>query len=341
MKAAVLRKIGGPLQLEELPVPDPKAGEILIKVAACGVCHSDLHAVDGDWTPPPVLPLIPGHEVAGHVAALGPAVEGFSIGDAVGIPWMYSACGACEFCLAGMETICKSGEATGYTKNGGYAEYMVARADFVGRLSKDSNLEAIAPILCAGVTTYKGLKRSGAKPGQWVAIVGIGGLGHIAVQYARSMGFRVVAVDVAADKLDVATSLGAELVIDGSKQDAVEAIHREIGGAHAALVTAVATKAFEQAVLILRPAGTVIFIGVPGGKGDELRTSISGIIGSELSIRGSSVGTRLDLQEAIDFAKRGLVQARITTAPLEAINTILDDMRRGKIIGRMVLRIAA
>jgi propanol-preferring alcohol dehydrogenase len=340
MKAAVLHKIGQELKIETLPVPVPQAGDILIKVVACGVCHSDLHAIEGDWTPHPTLPLIPGHEVTGHVAAIGPGVTGFKIGDPVGVPWMFSACGTCEFCLAGMETICKSGEATGYSKPGGYAEYMVAPAAFVGRLEKTANLYELAPILCAGVTTYRGLKRSLARPGQWVAILGIGGLGHIAVQYARAMGLRVVAVDVSAEKLRLAKSLGAELTVDASKVDPVAHIQEKIGGTHAAVVTAVATKAFEQAILMLRPGGTVAYIGLPGGKSDEIRTSIAAITNWELSIRGSNVGTRLDLNEAVAFATNGLVKAKIKTAPLGQINKIFDQMRAGKIVGRVVLKIA-
>lgn len=337
MKAAVLHHIKAPLRIEQVPVPEPGQGEILIKVTACGVCHSDLHAIEGDWTPLPNMPLIPGHEVAGHVTATGPGVEGFKIAEAVGVPWMYSACGTCEYCLSGMETICKAGEATGYSKPGGYAEYMVAPAAFVGQLPTDANLFELAPILCAGVTTYRGLKRTGARPGQWVAILGIGGLGHIAVQYARAMGLRVAAVDVAPDKLELARSLGAEVLVNAASEDPVAAIQSRIGGAHAAVVTAVASRAFEQAILMLRPAGTVAYIGLPGGKSDEIRTSIAAIANWELSIRGSNVGTRYDLREALSFAANGLVRAKIRTSPLSSINSIFDDMRRGAIVGRVVL----
>jgi len=340
MKAAILHALRTPLKIERVPVPEPGHGDLLIKVTACGVCHSDLHAIDGDWTPPPVIPLIPGHEVAGKVAKLGPGVTGFSVGDEVGVPWMYSACGQCEFCLAGMETICKSAEATGYTKPGGYAEYLLAPAAFVGRLPEGTDPYAMAPILCAGVTTYRGLKRTGARPGQWVAIVGIGGLGHIAIQYARAMGLRVAAVDVSNEKLDLAKSLGAEIVVNGAETDPVAAIQDGIGGSHAAVVTAVASRAFEQAVLMLRPGGTVAYIGLPGGKSDEVRASISAITNWELSVRGSNVGTRQDLNEAIAFAANGLVKATIRMAELEEINTVLDEMRRGRIVGRTVLRLA-
>lgn len=340
MKAAVLHALKTLLVIEQVPVPEPGHGDLLIKVTACGVCHSDLHAVDGDWSPPPVIPLIPGHEVAGRVVKLGTGVTDFKVGDEVGVPWMYSSCGACEFCLAGMETICQKGEATGYTKPGGYAEYMVAPAAFVARLPGGTDPYAMAPILCAGVTTYRGLKRTGARPGQWVAIVGIGGLGHIAVQYAKAMGLRVVAVDVADEKLQLAKTLGAEVLINGAQEDAVAAVQQKIGGAHAAVVTAVATKAFEQAIQMLRPAGTVAYIGLPGGKSDEIRASISAIANWELTIRGSNVGTRQDLQEAVAFASNGLVKATIRTAELETINDIFDEMRSGKIVGRIVLKFA-
>ena len=194
--------------------------------------------------------------------------------------------------------------------------------------------------MCAGVTTYRGLKRTGARPGQWVAILGIGGLGHIAVQYARAMGLRVAAVDVAPDKLELARSLGAEVLVNAQDEDPVAAIQSKIGGAHAAVVTAVASKAFEQAILMLRPAGTVAYIGLPGGKSDEIRTSIAAITNWELSIRGSNVGTRYDLREALAFAANGLVRAKIRTAPLSAINSIFDEMRRGAIVGRVVLDLA-
>lgn len=340
MKAAILRKIGDKLRIEQVPVPTPGRGEVLIKVTACGVCHSDLHAIDGDWSPPPVLPLIPGHEVAGHVTALGEGVADLKVGEAVGVPWMYNACGQCEFCLAGMETICKVAEATGYTKPGGYAEYMVADAAFVARLPRNADLYRLAPILCAGVTTYRGLKRTGARPGQWVAVVGIGGLGHIAVQYAKAMGYRIAAVDVADDKLRLARKLGAEIAVNGRAQNAPQVLQDRIGGAHGAIVTAVAPQAFEQAIAMLRPAGTVCYIGLPGGKKDEIRASISAITNWELSVRGSNVGTRLDLNEAVAFAANGLVTATIKKAPLERINAIFEEMRAGKILGRMVLKLA-
>jgi alcohol dehydrogenase, propanol-preferring len=337
MKAAVLHKIGTALGIETIPVPRPGPGEVLIKVAACGVCHSDLHAIDGDWSPHPTLPLIPGHEVAGHVAALGDGVAHFNLGDRIGVPWMYSCCGHCEYCLAGMETICKSGEATGYSKPGGYAEYMIADARFCGTIPASADLHEIAPILCAGVTTYRGLKRTGARPGQWMAVVGVGGLGHIAVQYAIAMGLRVAAIDVSDEKLDLAKSYGAELLVNAKNQDPITTIQSAIGGCHAAVVTAVSARAFEQSVGVLRNGGAVSWIGLPGGKADEIRLTISSIVNPELTIRGSNVGTRQDLQEAVDFAARGLVKAKIEKCRLEDISTIFARMKRGDINGRVVI----
>jgi propanol-preferring alcohol dehydrogenase len=341
MRAAVLRRIGGRLRIERLPVPEPGPGELLVRVAACGVCHSDVHAVDGDWTPLPTLPLIPGHEVTGHVAGLGTGVADFRVGDAVGVPWMYSACGTCELCLAGHETICLKGESTGYSRPGGFAEYLVAPAAFVGRLPRRADLFALAPILCAGVTTYRGLKRTGARPGQWVSVVGIGGLGHVAVQYARAMGLRVAAVDIDDAKLGLARRLGAELAVNSATADAPAVLKRRIGGSHAAIVTAVSPRAFELAVQLLRPQGTCVYIGLPGGAADIIRSSIYAIVAGELTVRGSSVGTRQDLAEAIAFAANGLVTARIERQPLAKANQVLDRLRRGAVLGRVVLDIGA
>jgi alcohol dehydrogenase, propanol-preferring len=339
MKAAILRRLRKPLKIETIARPEPGIGEILVGVVACGVCHSDLHAVDGDWTPGPVLPLIPGHEVTGHVVALGSGVEDFKIGDPVGIPWMFSACRVCEFCLAGQETICPKGEATGYTKPGGYAEFIAAPAEFVGRLPKDSDLFALAPVLCAGVTTYRGLKRCELRPGQWVTVLGVGGLGHIAIQYARAMGLRVAAVDLEDAKLRLARRLGAEVVANATKLDVPATIRKHIGGSHGAIVTAASPKAFEQAVELLRPGGTCIYIGIPGGRHERIRNSIAALVGRELTVRGSNVGSRLDLAEAIGFATNGLIRPKIERQPLARANQVLDRMRKGRILGRVVLQI--
>jgi propanol-preferring alcohol dehydrogenase len=340
MRAAVLRKLRTPLKIEKLPEPEPGPGELLIRIAACGVCHSDLHAIDGDWTPGPVLPLIPGHEVTGHVVALGSGVAGFKPGDAVGVPWMFSACGACEYCLSGQETICRNGRSTGYSMPGGYAELMVAPAAFVGRLPKNADLFALVPILCAGVTTYRGLKRADVRPGQWVTVLGVGGLGHIAIQYAVAMGLRVAAVDVDDAKLRLARRLGAEVAVNATQGDPAAAVRKRTGGTHGAIVTTASPRAFEQAVGLLRGGGTCVYIGLPGGKKDWIRSSIAALVGTELTVRGSNVGTRADLAEAIAFAANGLVTAKIERQPLGRVNQVLDRMRKGKILGRVVLDLA-
>jgi len=342
MRAAVLRELKTPLRIESVPMPEPGPGEVLIKVAACGVCHSDVHAVDGDWDPLPGLPLIPGHEVTGHVAARGAHVQGLRDGDVVGVPWMWSACGACEHCLAGNETICAAGESTGYSKPGGYAEYIAAPAAYVGRLPAKADLIGLAPVLCAGVTVYRGLKRTMARAGQCVAVFGVGGLGHLAVQYAKAMGLQVAAVDVADDKLRLASSLGADIVVNARKADPVRTLKKELaGGPHAAVVTTPARIAFDQAIRSLRAGGTCSFIGVPGREGDQLPISISRVIGQELSLRGSNVGSRLDLAEAIRFAVEGHVKVKVERQPLRAVNKVFERMRRGRIVGRVVLDIAA
>ena len=340
MKAAVLHAAGEPLRIEQVAIPQPGPGQVLIRVVACGVCHSDLHAVDGDWSALPRLPLIQGHAVTGYVAALGPGVSEPAIGTPVGMPWMYSACGTCEFCESGMETICEHRESTGYSQQGGYAEYMVAPAAFVASIPDGTDLYALAPILCAGVTTYRGLKRSRAQPGQWVAVLGVGGLGHVAVQYALAMGLRVAAIDVGADKLELAGRYGAECLID-ALNDPVAALKQHIpGGVQAGLVTATANAAFEQSVKMLRPGGTAVFIGLPGGDADTVRASISAISGWELSITGSNIGTRQDLNEAVAFAARGQVKAQISLASLDDINLIFERMRKGQLVGRTVLKIS-
>ena len=336
MQAAVVRQFGAPLSLEELPVPRPGPGEVLVRIAASGVCHTDLHAARGDWPVKPSLPFIPGHEGVGHVAAIGAGVTHVREGDAVGIPWLHDACGRCSYCLTGWETLCEAQRNTGYSVNGCFAEYALATADFVGRIPPGSDLAAMAPILCAGVTTYKGLRETEAKPGEWVAISGIGGLGHVAVQYAKAMGLHVAAIDVAEDKLELARRLGADIAIDGRDEAAVADLARETGGGvHGVLVTAVSTPAFSQALAIVRRHGTIALVGLPPG---DFPTPIFPVVLKRITIRGSIVGTRQDLAEAIAFAAEGKVMAKVKTAPLADINAIFDRMARGAIDGRIVLQ---
>lgn len=336
MRAAVVHAFGDPLTIDELPVPEPGAGEIVVRLAATGVCHTDLHAVRGDWAVKPALPLVPGHEGTGHVAAVGEGVTHLKEGDAVGVPWLHDACGQCEYCLTGWETLCPAQHNTGYSVNGTYADYVLAKADYVGRLPAGADLETIAPILCAGVTTYKGLKETEARAGEWVAISGIGGLGHVAVQYAKAMGFSVAALDVDPAKLALAERLGADVAVDCREAEAVKGLIRQTGGMHGVLVTAVSTAAFSQAIGIVRRKGTVVLNGLPPG---EFATPVMPVVLKRITLRGSIVGTREDLAEALAFAAAGKVTAEVAVEPLEAVNVVLERMERGAINGRIVLRL--
>jgi propanol-preferring alcohol dehydrogenase len=335
MHAAVVRRFGAPLVIEEVPVPTPGPGQVLVKVMACGVCHTDLHAACGDWPVQPKLPFIPGHEAAGVVAALGSGVGGLKEGDPVGVAWLHDACGHCEHCVGGWETLCETQRNTGYGVDGGFAEYVLASAAFVGRLPERPDFVALAPILCAGVTTYKGIKETEAKPGEWLAISGIGGLGHVAVQYAKAMGLQVVALDVGADKLALARALGADLAVDASGPDAAQRVMRETGGgAHGVLVTAVSPAAFGQALNLVRRRGTVSLVGLPPG---SFATPIFDVVLKRITIRGSIVGNRNDLAEALAFAADGKVQATVHPARLGAINEVFTALQAGRVEGRMVL----
>ncbi|MFA6966485.1 alcohol dehydrogenase AdhP [Bosea sp. (in: a-proteobacteria)] len=335
MKAAVVHAFGKPLVIQDVPVPVPGPGELLVKVLACGVCHTDLHAAEGDWPVKPVPPFIPGHEVVGVVAQLGPGVTDFKEGDMVGVAWLHDACLRCEYCETGWETLCEHQHDTGYSCDGGFAEYIIASAPFAARLPAGVDAAQMAPILCAGVTTYKGLKETEARPGQWVAISGIGGLGQVAIQYAKAMGLKVVALDIAAEKLALARTTGADVAIDALSPDAVsEVIKATGGGAHGILVTAVSPPAFSQAVRMVRRKGTVAFVGLPPG---EFPTPIFDVVLKRITLRGSIVGTRRDLDEAIAFAVEGKVKAEITKAPLGDINAIFARLKAGQIEGRIVL----
>jgi propanol-preferring alcohol dehydrogenase len=335
MKAAVVRTLGAPLSIDEVPIPTPGPGEVLVKIVATGVCHTDLHAADGDWPVKPTAPFIPGHEGAGLVAALGPGVTNLKEGDPVGIAWLHDACGACEYCMTGWETLCETQRDSGYSVNGTFAEYAIGAAGYVARLPANPDFSALAPILCAGVTTYKGIKETEARPGEWIAISGIGGLGHVAVQYAKAMGLHVVALDVTEDKLALARALGADLAVNAaSPTAAAEVVEKTSGGAHGVLVTAVSPRAFSQAIQLTRRRGTVSLVGLPPG---EFPTPIFDVVLKRITIRGSIVGTRKDLAEALAFAAEGKVAAHIHQAKLEDINTIFADLKTGKVDGRMVI----
>jgi len=334
MKAAVVHELGKPLAIDEVAIPQPNENQIVVRIAATGICHTDLHAVKGDWPVKPNPPFIPGHEGVGTVVGIGRAVRSVKEGDRVGIPWLHTACGYCSHCRTGWETLCASQLNSGYSVNGSFAEYALADPAYVGRLPNNLEWGAAAPILCAGVTVYKGLKETEVRPGEWVVISGIGGLGHMAVQYAKAMGMHVAAVDVHPEKLDLAKSLGAEIVLNARTADVGDEMQRLTRGAHGALVTAVSPKAFEQAFDMLRSRGTMALVGLPPGK---MSLPIFNMVLKRITVRGSIVGTRQDLEEALAFAGSGAVSAHFSWDQLENINDIFAHMEEGKIDGRIVV----
>ena len=334
MHAAVVRAFGTDLVVDDVPVPTPGPGQALVKLVTSGVCHTDLHAAEGDWPIKPNPPFIPGHEGVGEVVALGEGVTNLEVGQLVGNAWLYSACGDCQYCKTGWETLCENQQNAGYSVDGSFGEYMLVDARFAAIIPDGADPVEVAPVLCAGVTVYKGLKMTEAKPGQWVVISGIGGLGHIAVQYARAMGLRVAAVDIAEDKLALAKRHGAELVVNALDEDPTAVVQRVTGGAHGVLVTAVHPSAFGQAIHMSRRGGTIVFLGLPPG---DFPASIFEIVLKGLTVRGSIVGTRQDLVEALEFYARGQIHATVTTRDLSEINAVFDEMRHGKIDGRVVI----
>jgi len=335
MQAAVVVAFGAPLSLQTLDIPAPGIGRILIKTEACGVCHTDVHAADGDWPVKPATPFIPGHEAIGRVVALGEGVTAVKLGDRVGAPWLHSACGHCEHCLSAWETVCGEAQFGGYTQNGGFAEYVVADPNYVAHIPDGLSAVEAAPIICAGVTCYKGLKEANAKPGDWMAVSGAGGLGHLAIQYAKAMGFRVCAIDIDEGKLAHALKLGADLAFNAQAEGVVEALRAATGGgAHGVLITAPSLSAFHQGVAMTRKRGTCVLVGLPPG---EFPVPLFDVVANCITIRGSFVGTRQDMAEALAFAATGQVKADIEVQPLSAINDVLERLKRGQVPSRVVL----
>jgi len=339
MHAAVVEQFGKPLVFRDFDIPTPGAGEILVKTEACGVCHTDLHAANGDWPVKPTPPFIPGHEGIGLVAAVSAGVTIVKEGDRVGVPWLYSACGHCEHCLQAWETVCAKAEFGGYTKNGGFAEYIIADPNYVAHIPRNLGAKAAAPLICAGITTYKGIKVTEARAGEWIVISGAGGLGHLAIQYAKVMGLQVCAVDIDDGKLAHATKLGADLVVNARREDAIEAVRKGTnGGAHGVLITAPSLGAFKQGVGMTRKRGTCVLVGLPPG---DFPLPLFDVVANCITIRGSFVGNREDMAEALAFAAEGLVQADIELQPLSAINDVFDRLEHGKVASRVVLDIEA
>lgn len=337
MKAAVVREFGKPLSIEDVPIPKPGRDQALVKVRSSGVCHTDLHAAKGDWPVKPTLPFVPGHEGYGEVVEVGEGVTELTVGDLVGNAWLWSACLECRYCRTGWETLCERQINGGYTVDGSFAEYMLVDSRFAARVPKGADPIEVAPVLCAGITVYKGLKVSAVSPGQWVTISGIGGLGHVAVQYATAMGLRVAAVDVADSKLALAARHGAELLVNAYEEDPVEKVRQATGGTDAVLVTAVSPAAFAQAIGMVRRGGTVTFTGLPPG---EFPTPIFDTVLKGLTLRGSIVGTRQDMVEALDFYARGSIHPTVHTRRIEDVNDVFDELDRGMIDGRVVLDFA-
>src|SRR5579862_2905305 len=326
MKAAILRDFKKPLSIEELERPHPEADEVLIQVEACGACHSDLHVADGDW---PQLagivkrPLILGHEIAGQVVEKGPAVRDLQIGDRVGVPWIYWSCGDCEFCREGNENLCTRQKITGVTVDGGYAEFVKAPASHALRIPDGLSAIEAAPLFCAGLTVYRALKGAGIVPGQRVAVFGIGGLGHLAVQVGRAFGGEVTAIDISEEKLELARSFGATSAL-AATSDAVKQLRRK-GGVHVALVTSAAKAAYDTAFSCLRPTGTLLVVGLPS---ENICFPPILMASGEVRIRASAVGTRQDLREVLGMAAAGNLRCQVVARPLVEANEVLNELRR-------------
>jgi propanol-preferring alcohol dehydrogenase len=337
MRAVVLSKLKSPLTIENLPLPKPGAGEVRVKIAASGVCHTDLHVAEGDWTEMNALyklPLILGHEGVGTVDELGPGVTRLCVGDRVGIAFLHEACGACDNCVEGHENFCPTQTMTGVTVDGCHAEYAIAKAAFVGKLPDGLGFREAAPLCCAGVTVYGALKRAQVRLGQRVAVVGIGGLGHLAVQIAKAMGGCVTAVDVADDKLALAKRLGADHVVNSRSDDAVQAMQAQ-GGMHVALVTSAASAAYQTAFFGLKNCSKLVVVGIPS---EPLSISPILQIAKGVEIIPQAVGTRQDLAEVFALGATGAVRCETTLEPLERVNDVLRAMAKGQVLGRVVLQ---
>ncbi len=337
MRAAVVRAFGEPLEIEDRPIPSPGPHEVLVRMEASGLCHTDIHAWRGDWPVKPNPPFIPGHEGVGIVEALGSDVTRVSEGDRVAIPWLGSACGTCEHCVAGWETLCESQENSGYSIDGAYAEHALADSRYVGIVPDGVDPLEAAPLTCAGVTTYKAVKVSGVGPSDLVAVFGIGGLGHLAMQYAQVAGATVVAVDLHDDKLDLARRLGAAHTVNAREQDPVEVI-QDLGGADQAICLAVAPKAFEQAFASLKRGGTLSMVALPADNNMTLpifETVLKGI-----TVRGSIVGTRNDLKEVFELHAQGKTTVEYTTRDLATVNEDFESVEAGEVSGRLVFDLA-
>ena len=333
MRAAVVREFKQPLIIEDRPVPEPGDGQVLVKIEASGLCHTDMHAANGDWPVKPTPPFVPGHEGVGIVQRVGPGVTRVREGERVAIPWLGWACGECEYCMTGWETLCERQQNSGYAVDGGWAEYALASGAYVGKVLEGIDPFEAAPLTCAGVTTYKAVKVSGARSSQLVAIFGVGGLGHLALQYALIAGAQVVAVDLFDEKLAMAKQLGAAYTVNAREQDPAAAI-KALGGADAAIALAVSPRAFEQAYGSLRRGGALVFVGLPAD--NYIKLPIFETVLNGTKVLGSIVGTRVDLQEVFELHAAGKTEVIYERRRLEDVNSAIHEVETGQVRARLV-----
>jgi propanol-preferring alcohol dehydrogenase len=332
-RAAVCHAFHAPLSVDQVPAVALQPGQIRVKVEASGLCHTDIHATHGDWPVKPAPPFVPGHEGVGIVVELGPGVTEVAIGDRVAMPWLGYACGTCDYCVSGRETLCPEQKNMGYSIDGGFGEYAVAYGRYVVEVPDGVDPFDAAPLTCAGVTTYKAVKVAGTRSCNRVAVFGVGGLGHLAIQYAAIAGGRVIAVDVVDEKLELARELGAEFTINAAKEDPVAAI-QALGGADQAIALAVSPRAFEQAYGSLRRGGTLVFVALPAD--NEVRLPIFETVLNGITVVGSIVGTRTDLREVFDLHAAGRTRVIRESRPLEDVNGAIADVEGGRVAARIV-----
>jgi propanol-preferring alcohol dehydrogenase len=335
MKAAVVTSFTEPLEIHDRAVPEPGPGQVLVRIEASGLCHTDIHAAHGDWPVKPTPPFVPGHEGVGIVEATGSGVTQHAVGDRVALPWLGRACGHCDHCISGWETLCEEQQNTGYSIDGGFAEYAVADATYAVSVPDGVTPHDAAPLTCAGVTTYKAIKVAHVRPSERVAIFGIGGLGHLAVQYAHLVGGTVIAVDVEDDKLELARELGADHVVNARETDPVAAIEA-LGGADVAVVLAVIPSVFEQAFAALRRGGRLVCVGLPPETDGPMSLPIFPTVLKGISVIGSIVGTRQDLAEVFDLHVHGRTRVIAEPRKLEEVNDAIEEVLTGRATARIV-----
>ncbi|THV02641.1 GroES-like protein [Dendrothele bispora CBS 962.96] len=344
-KAAVVTKTGGSIEIKtDHPVKAQKdlaPGECLVKLDCSGACHTDLHAALGDWPLKATLPLIGGHEGVGTIVAIADhtSKSPVNVGDRVGIKWLADSCLQCEQCRKGLEQCCSEAKLSGFTVDGTFQEYVVSYVNHVTPIPEGIPSDEAASILCAGVTVYRAIKNSQTQAGDWIVLPGAGGgLGHLAIQYARVRGLRVIAIDTGAEKKELCLKLGAEKWIDFKEsKDIVKDVLDITGGvgAHSAVVTSASSSGYVQAIDYLRAGGTLMAVGLPGTA--KLDASIFFTVFKSISVLGSYVGNRQDAREAIDIAARGQVKVHFASRPLADLKDVYEGMKAGTIAGRVVL----